>query len=328
MTTDDAEGALLELASSLVDEVAAARLVLTGHGPAPPRELTPRQLGLAGAANPDLPATPDRPGHEDRRRHCDYCGGTRSELVPGPDGEDGYRVCADERGCLARHEHRYPPRPDLVPDAVLSAVGLADQQLLRRQPTAAQPAPPVTAPGAGLPSGGGAEVPVNEFAAYGGWYDHLGQWHAPALPQFNAWSHTITGGAHTGHLLSGQTGQRRPHYYAGPAYLPMAVYGAEPAQETSPGGQGSQQASEEELEARHLYEAARGGSPPTADVAFQQPAEPAGGTQRPARQRPRDRYGRRRALRYTGQRRSRPSSWAPGSGGADSGGATGGSAET
>ena len=298
MSDNDAEGALLELASSLVDEVAAARLVLTGHGPAPPRELTPRQLGLAGAANPDLPATPDRPGHEDRRRHCDYCGGTRSELVPGPDGEDGYRVCADERGCLARHEHRYPPRPDLVPDAVLSAVGLADQQLLPRQPAAAQSAQQQE--GWWQPQG----WQVSQYGAY----DVNGQWH-PALPRFDAYAHTIAGGAHTGHLLSGQTGLRRPHYYAGANYLPVAMYGAEGHEEAPGGQQGGSggapapEATEEELERRGLHEAARGQGGGV-DLQAQSPAAPEALPVRPAQSQrpPRDRYGRRRQLRYQGRR--------------------------
>jgi hypothetical protein len=264
-----------------------------GLNPAPPRELTPRQLGLSEAANPDLPATPDRPGHEDRRKHCDYCGGTRSELVPGPDGADGYRVCADERGCLARHEHRYPPRPDLVPDAVLSAVGDADEAQAAR--AAQQPAPEPQS----QPEPEGWRTPEGWVSTANGSWTARGDW-LPPLPAYQAYSHTIAGGAHTGHLLSGQP---RPHYYAGANYLPMAVYGAEGHEESTSGQQGSQPGIPAPEARRGAYEAARGATEEGADVPLQQPAEPEAAPQRPARQRPpRDRYGRRRVLKYQGRR--------------------------
>jgi len=216
MTTDDAEGALLELASSLVDEVAAARLVLAGHGSSPPRELTRRQRDLAD--NHDC-ATPDRPG----RPHCAYCGGTAGKLVPGPDkeflGDKADHFCQDERACIARRERRYPPDPSKVPSALMDLARRQDEAEAARQPALPAPEPP------GSQQEGWQEPQGWQVSQYFAW-DVNGQWH-PALPRFDAYAHTIAGGAHTGHLLSGQTGQNRPHYYAGPNYLPMAVYGSQ-----------------------------------------------------------------------------------------------------
>jgi hypothetical protein len=310
VSSDTADAALTALAADLVEELAAGRALELAAGLADPprsrgwRTLSPRQLGLAEAANPDLPATPDRPGHEDRRKHCEICGGTRGELVPGADGEDGYWACADERECEARKLHRYPPRPDLVPDAVLSAVGLADQQLLPREPAAAQQPEPESQQEPPESQQEGWQQRQGWVSSPFGAWDVNGQRH-PALPRFDAYAHTLMNPVHRMHLLSGQA---RPHYYAGPNYVPPGMLsGAEPLEaaggpQEGSGGTPAPEASEEELESRGLHEAARGGGKGT-DLQLQQPELPEAAVQRPSRQRPKpDRYGRRRVLRYQGRR--------------------------
>ncbi len=290
MSSDIADAAFVSLAADLLEELAAGRALELAAGLEPSRSpdwrtLSPRQLGLAEAANPEYRqhgVTPDRPGAE---RHCDYCGSARAELVPGADGEDGAWLCRDERQCLARKEHRYPPRPDLVPEAVLSAVGLADRQLLPREPAAAQPAP--AEPQQEEPQEGWQQPQGWQVSQYGA-YDVNGQWH-PALPRFDAYAHTLMHPANRSHLLSGQGG--RPHYYAGANYVPPALYGAEPAQEGTSGQPGTDVPPDRELARRGMYEAARGAGGGV-DVQLQQPQEPGGAPARPARPRPRSRRTR------------------------------------
>jgi hypothetical protein len=264
MSDNDAEGALLELASSLVDEVAAARLVLASNGSAPP---VPRAGKVLPAIRQD-------------KRWCAYCGasGKSAKLVPGPDkdwlGDQADHFCADEKACISLNRARHgEEEPAPVPAA----------------PAAPEPAQePAQSP----------EVPVNEFAAYGGWYDHLGQFHPPALPQFDAYSHTLMRPENRSHLLSGQA---RPHYYGGPNYVPPGMLSGAELLEGS-GDTPAPEASEEELERRGLHEAARSGGKGT-DLQLQQPELPEAAVQRRSRQRPqRDRYGRRRPLRYQGRR--------------------------
>lgn len=293
MTTDDAEGALLELASSLVDEVAAARALeaigLAAGLESPPsarprdwRTLSPRQLGLAESANPDYAehgATPDRPGHADRRRHCEICGGTAGTLIPGADGEGGAWTCADERECEARKLRRYPPRPDLVPDAVLSAVGAADdaeaasaarQQAAQQQAVAEQAAAEQMA----SPRGWGPATPE-------GTWDEFGTWHPP-LPAARPLVPPVPA-AHRHTLAHCYGYQSRVHslatYYGAASHIPASWHDAGSPQE-EPGAaapvvlqRGADgvyaapaAASADELARRSMYEAARGRGSQLADV--------------------------------------------------------------
>jgi hypothetical protein len=292
-----AELAMTALARDLVEELAAGRAIEMTAGLAParprdPRTLTPTQLSLAEAANPDLPAAPDRPGHGDRQKHCDYCGGTRGELVPGPDGEDGYWLCADERGCIARHAHRYPPRPDLVPSAALDVAAAADAARISRQPVhdvVSLSGPEVTDSGQAGPGPG--EL---------GWFDSEGGWHAPGgVWAASPWGHTLRNPAHRSHLLGPHAAGLYGHLYRPSRY--SQILSGQQAEETSPGQAGP------EIPAEGVPEGVRqalDGDWQGGDVHLQQPDEPGGGTPPPARQPSRGRgvYGRRRPLRYTRRR--------------------------
>jgi hypothetical protein len=188
MSTDtDTELALAGIAASLIDDIVVARSLelAAGLAPAPAqrdwRSLGPRARGLAEAANPDYRAhgvTPDRPGHEDRTRHCEICGATRGTLIPGADGPAGAWTCENERECEARKLHRYPPRPDLVPDAVLTALSAQDEaaQAARTgQQQVSEAAEQAVARQMWHPPGWTPGGPGE-----GSW-DEFGQWH-PSLP--------------------------------------------------------------------------------------------------------------------------------------------------
>jgi hypothetical protein len=314
MSTDtDAELHLAGFARDLVLELAAAEAVSMAAGlPKPPKKLPPRQRGAAEAANPEYRAhgvTPDRPGAE---RHCDYCGSARAELVPGADGEDGAWLCRDERQCLARKEHRWPPRPDLVLEGIMAALAAADEDDARRREQyrqqAVQPAQQreperqqqETMPGWQAVPGVGAYNLRGDFI--------------PALPAYDAYAHTLMHPANRTHLLSGQ---QRPHYYGGAGYVPPGVVsGAESARElpggTMPpapqnggpqppaGGQGTPQ--------REVFGVppgpARGAEGGDRVMGQQFQAAPVRGVQ-----------PKRRKLRYTGRRQARKH---PGTGGSDS----------
>ncbi len=242
MTVNEADAALTALAADLLEELSAGRALELVAGLAPPRSpdwrtLTPRQLSLAESANPDLPATPDRPG----AHHCDICGCADSQQIePGPDKEYfGADKCAwlckdaNARACESRKLHRYPPRPDLVPDAVLSAVGADDagqaaRAAAQQEPQSGKPAGEQSEPG----QQEGWQTPEGWVTTANGSWNARGDW-LPPLPAYQAYAHTLMNPAHRSHLLSGSA---RPHYYAGANYLPAAMYGAEPAQE-APGGQ-------------------------------------------------------------------------------------------
>ena len=234
MSDNEADAAFTALAADLLEEISAGRALQLVAGLEPPRSrdwrtLSPRQLSLAD--NHDL-ATPDRPG----RPHCAYCGRTGA-LADGPDaewlGDKADKFCSDERACIAARERRYPPDPSKVPPALMDLAGRQDDAEAAR--AAHQQAVQQQEPQSQQPES--QQQPVRGLAAYGGWYDRLGQWHAPAQPQFAAYAHTLMNPVHRSHLLSGQS---RPHYYAGPGHIPMAVYGSEGHEETSPGQQGSQ----------------------------------------------------------------------------------------
>ena len=298
--TGEAELALAGVAADLIESISLARaaeIAASGVLPAPPRDwrdLGPLVLGLAEAANPDYRqhgVTPDRPGHEDRRRHCEICGSTRTPLVAGADGEDGAYICdlGHARECEARKTHRYPPRPDLVPEAVLSAVSAEDARLARLS----------------APAPAQQEEPEPEYQPYVysnqyGAYDKQGGWH-PAPDRFYAdawaaspWGHTLRNPAHHGHLLGPQAAGLYGHGTGRSAY--SAAVAGQQAQRSAPGGQGGQRA-RREIPAEGLPEgvaaALEGGV--GNDVQMQAPELPEGAPARPARrQRPRDRYGRRR----------------------------------
>jgi hypothetical protein len=231
------DDALTALCADIIEEITAAKALElagglpTGHDSRPAHwtdpdrwpELTRTQLVLAQAA-----ADPVKPGG--KQQQCDLCGG-HGDLVPGVDGPSGYHVCADERACEARKNHDYPPRADRVPEALLSAAERAD-------------AGSSAGSGAGSAAGSGGQQhdpPPEERAyvgAYGGWYDREGNFHAPGWGQLSAfmrsqsgaWSHAISGGAHTGHLLSGQP---RPAHYGGPV-LQEAQQAAQPPARQQP----------------------------------------------------------------------------------------------
>jgi hypothetical protein len=311
--TDTAETAFLALAADLAAEIRAGKaleLELVAPAPAPPRDwrsLGPRALGLAEAANPEYRAhgvTPDRPGHE---RHCDYCGSTRAELVPGIDGEDGAWTCRDERQCLARKAHRWPPRPDLVPDAVLTALSRADDtQAAQAARTGQQQVQEAAAQAVarqmwhppGWTSGGPGE---------GSW-DEFGTWHpglppaSPLLPPppavHGAYAHTLMNPHNRTHLLSGQ---QRPHYYGGhPGYIPPGVVsGAQSAAEL-PGGTVPAAPQDGGQGAPGPVQGQEGG-----DVELQHVTHPAALPARPGQQFATPPDGvrpRKRRLRYSGQR--------------------------
>jgi hypothetical protein len=260
-----ADAALLGLVNELVDSIAAARyldLAARHPLPAPPRDpprsrewrhLGPRARSMAEGANPDLPATPDRPG----KHYCDICGCADPEQIePGPDkdtfgADDCAWMCTDAnaRACEARKLHRYPPRPDLVPEAMLSAVDADDAARAARQQAQQQA---VSAQAAARQQW---HPPGWQVTGNGSW-DEFGTWRPnlpPAQPPVppapvvhSAYAHTLMNPHNRAHLLSGQ---QRPHYYGGhPGYIPPGMAeGAEPAagapggQQVTPGPEGPQQ---------------------------------------------------------------------------------------
>src|SRR5579859_1188154 len=277
--SDDAESALLALAGDLVSEIGAAKAVemalalaagLDSGAPRPPDwGMTRTQLKLA--SNNDA-ATPVVKG---AKRYCDYCGGV-DDLEPGPDQRHGLGdawMCRDERQCIARRERRYPPDPSRVPAGLLDWAGVGDRAALAaRQQEQAGPAAPEP--------GHGQRQPEPEYREPEGWqagqygaYDIHGQWHPalpPPVPGVPAYPHTIAGGAHIGHLLSGQRGPDRPHYYPGPSHIPVALYGTEGHEQTpgsavppvpQQGADGSQASGD-----GRFYQAARGQGDPMADT--------------------------------------------------------------
>lgn len=270
-STEVAQQALVGLCNQLVDQIAAGRaevavrqaLALSAP-PDPPRsrewrDLGPAALGFAQAANPDLPVTPDRRGGH----YCDICGcADEKQIQPGPDAEHFGAdrcawMCKDERACEARKLHRYPPRPDLVPEAFLSALGQEDEaRAARSRPPAGQQEPPAgQEPAAGQQEPARQEeppVPGWTFTPFGS-MDPLGSFH-PA-PQYGPYAHTLMNPQHRAHLLSGQP---RPHYYGGAHYI--APEGADSQQD---GQQGQR-----EPQAGPAVPAAEGLSPGQAEALY------------------------------------------------------------
>jgi hypothetical protein len=308
--TDDAAGALLELASSIVDEVAAVRIALVAagqHDPARPRQLTPGQLALAEAANP--PEYQRRPGPSavvplvKAEKSCGYCGNPdASQLTGGDDQRYGFEddwICSPEheRSCISRRERRWPPRPDLVDPVLMSAVGDADAAQAARQQLQQQAS--VAAESVARQQW---HPPGWQVTEHGSW-DEFGTWR-PNLPPARplvpfvqphadlASVHTLQNKVNRSHLLSGQA---RPHYYAGAGHIPLALYGSD-GHEEAPGGQPGPDVPDGSLRpVGDHYAAARGAvETPGADLQVQQPAHPDALPARPARRRSRaPQYGRR-----------------------------------
>ena len=297
--SDAAHDGLVAFCSDLVSQIASGRaeaavrqeLAKTAP-PEPPRSREWRHhaalaLSTAEAANPDLPATPDRPGEH----HCDICGcADEKQIQPGPDAEHfgpdkAAWMCRDERACEARKNHRYPPRADLVPDAVLAALSATDEEHARRRQQQA-PVPPAaqqetaqeqeTMPGWQVVPGVGAYNLRGDFI--------------PAPPQYEAYGHTLMNPAHRAHLLSGQA---RPHYYGGhPGYIPPGVLSGGQSPDEVQGGQDRRTGIPPEGLSPGQAEALHGGH--GIDIQAQSPAAPEAIPVRPARRSGRmPQYGRR-----------------------------------
>ena len=248
MSTDIAESALLALASSLVDEVAAARIAevaLSGQAPAKRdwRELGPLALGAAEAANP--PEYQRRPGPSavvplaKSEKACGYCGNPdASQLTEGADQRYGFAddwLCAPEheRACTARRERRWPPDPSKVPAAVLAALSAADDaQAARRQPAARQQHEPRE------PLPGWQESQYGALDTRGGWHPGANPFYAQEWAA-SPWGHSLRHHANRTHLLGHDAFLSQAYGRSqGPGRdaLTAAHWGAQEA----PGGQGGQ----------------------------------------------------------------------------------------
>jgi hypothetical protein len=241
----------------------------------------------------------------DPDRWCDICGAL-DDLVPGVDGPDRPEVvCADEDFCSANRARRYPPDPARAPQWIYQAQArITDEQSRTAILTAS-----AQAVGDYLALVAQEDELELELASQqddyalrgvpagsGGAYDTLGNWHPSVLNWAHInWSHTIRGGAHHGHLISG--GAR-----GAPVPLPplpaQAEGGGQDRHEIPPTGipEGVRQA----IDGDHV-----GG-----DIQTQAPELPEGAPARPTRT-PRDRYGNRRGrkaafpkrvLKYSGRR--------------------------
>jgi hypothetical protein len=238
-------------------------------------------------------AEPDGPG----TAFCDYCGSTQdleetdslgAGDVPCPCHGMIMRPCKDTGACIARREERYPPSLDRVPDWVFGAQAAITDEDARRMIVAAcgaalgdflelmqQPADDDVLE----LSGQQPHFPGWISGQYGA-YNARGDW-LTLQPQVNFnwshWAHTIRGGAHHGHLISGGARWGAPAA-APPAQAGPAQGGARQIPET-----GNPPGVEEALHGGHGV-----------DLPVTPHAQPghAGAVARPAL--PRDRYGNRR----------------------------------
>ena len=295
MTVNEADAALTALAADLLEELSAGRALELAAGLAPPRSpdwrtLGPRALGMSEAANPDYAAhgvTPDRPG----RKSCAYCGRT-GDLEPGPDkdwlGDKADHFCTDSRACIAARERRWPPRPDLVDSAMLSAVGADDARaaVAARQQADQQQAAPE-------PQQEYAVAPGWQYAGANGSIDANGTWRPPVLlpappARPAAFRHTLAhyyGFQATVHTLAS-------HYGAASFVPPVSPDAAQDGSQSATDGPGQASpapaADRAELERRGLYRAAMGtGDGGGVDLQAQGPQHPAATPVRPARRRSR-----------------------------------------
>ena len=127
--------------------------------------------------------------------------------------------------------------------------------------------------------------------------DTSGRFLPPPPDPAGAWAHTLRHPRNRGHLLENDAFLAQAYgRAAGPGRdaAAGAHWGAgtqdSQQQEASPAGV----LPDSELDSRGLYEAARGTTEAGTDLPLQQPERPEGLPLRPARQRPRNRYGRRR----------------------------------
>jgi hypothetical protein len=244
--TNDAELALAQVAADLIESISLARAAeLAAVLPGKPRDwrsLGPRARGMAESAGmPREGATPDRPGEH----YCDICGcADQDQIEPGPDAEHfgadkAAWMCKDAnaRACEARKLHRYPPRPDLVPEAMLSALDADDAAQAARKQAQQQQAVAAQAAARQQWHPPGWQVTENgSYDEFGTWRPNLPPVHPlvpPAPVVHSAYSHTLMNPHNRTHLLSGQ---QRPHYYGGHSgYIPPGLYGAEGHQEAPQG---------------------------------------------------------------------------------------------
>ena len=299
-----ADRALVSLCNELVDSIAAGRaieaqvkLAASRAAEKPPpdwRDLGPLALGVDHQAAAD-PVVPDRAGHQDRREHCEICGSTRTPLAAGIDGPGGAWVCADgyERQCEARQLRRFPPRPDRIPEAALSALEREDEVRAARhrqqEPPAAQ-----------------EETDFGEISETGAFTpprDPYGRWQPPPPGPGSGWHHTLRNPQHRSHLLGNDPFMNQLYgRAAGPGRdaATAAHWGAESPQDGQQEASPAPELPDGELDDRGMYEAARGLGGVGGDLPLQPHPDLAASPQRPAR--PRDRYGRRRQLKYQGRR--------------------------
>jgi len=158
---------------------------------------------------------PAGPGDPEAGSFCDWCGAT-SDLGPDVLGLShglATRECQDPEACQARRDAHFPADRSRIPGWLRDQLEAADLGGLVRA-SASQAASELLAELAQRPDDSTVQLS-------GGWYDALGQWHPwdppasfaawsamppPAKPDH--WSHTIRGGAHTGHLISGQAAKQ------------------------------------------------------------------------------------------------------------------------
>jgi hypothetical protein len=342
-----AAGWLHELRRDPVRAIEGLQLTVAAHqGGGSPQWLA--DLAMSLSENHDR-ATPEAPEAE---QWCGYCGNSDpADLVPGPDapyfGAQADTFCADEDACGQNRERRYPPDMSRVPSWVLdthrslseeeaagamvrAVAGIAAREYYLEL-SAAIEAEPDEPDGDALELSG--QQPWRDEPAWwgpAGAYDTRGVFH-PAMPRFNNWSHTISGGAHMSHAISGGapppggSGARLSALRAARQQLQAQrqagqnppPYGAEPARE-GPQGTGVPAGEVQAPDGRpgggdgQFYQAARGVPQPGPQWA----AVPGTGPEpQPA---PPRRRGRK--LRYTGRRRqaARPRQGHPGIDGSDS----------
>lgn len=301
---DETELLLAQVAADIIESVSMARAMELAAGlGAPERVMGPREHEVARHANPDYAKLRGIPPLDPAAgKWCSYCGNPEeSELVPGPDHEHGFNdwMCRDEldRHCQARHERRWPPMPGRAEPVFMKLARQADEaQAARHQqepagqqePAQQQQEPVYQPPGWQMPTVNGA-------------YDANGTWHPPiSYTQPPAWqlSHVISGGASMSHAISGGA-QHMGHTISGiargHAQGQQGAYGAQDGQQAQyePQQQGTEIPPERLTrgQAEALYDGHGG------DIAMQPHPDPAAAPQRP----PRDRYGRRRPLRYRGR---------------------------
>jgi len=297
--TDETELALAQLAADVVNDLSTARILELAAAGQAARVMGPREHEVARHANPDYQKLRGIPPLDPAAgKWCSYCGNSDpGQLVPGPDHEHGFNdwMCRDEldRHCQARHERRWPPRPDLAEPVLMKLARQADEadaaRLSRQQPAARQE-----------PAAQQETMPGWQAVPGVGTYNTKGDF-LPALPQFNPLAHLISGGAPMPHTIAG--GAHMGHTIAG-----MARSRAQGQPGVLSGQQDGRQAQREPQQAGREIPA-EGLSPGQAealygqrgvDVAMVPGKEAAAAPQRPARV-PRDRYGRRRYPQYRGR---------------------------